>query len=294
MNQVDAIWAKDLAENDFVSQNPTYEAGALSYLFEECEFPCDTVGNMTYYVYNPLHHGADPTKKYPILMWFHGATNALAGEVRINYSGAELYASPKYQESMGGGAFIVVPFANEKRLENGEVVGGWAEEYIEPVKALFQKVCQTYENHISKRFVFGQSSGAHFNWEFTTAHPEVMDVSVIIAGRGVPSDEVLDKIEAQGVTLFIAHGKRDELISFEQEIAPRISKFERLKKCVCFFPEWVRNGDGGVASINFGIEMGQHCLINEMQSNLMLDNGQCMDERFPEGMTGWIRQMCEA
>ena len=227
-------------------------------------------------------------------MWLQGAGNSLAGNVRINYSGAELYASSKYQESMGGGAFIVVPFANEKRLEDGQLEGDWSEAYIEPVKEIFEKVCGTYEKFISKRFIFGQSAGARFNWLLTAVHPELMDVSVIISGRGIPSDEVLDTIEAHDVTLLVAHGKRDEMISFDEEIVPRLEKLQSLKKYIGFFPEWVRNGDGGVASINFGIEMGQHCLINEIQSNLMLDNGQCLDERFPDGLTGWIRKVCEA
>ncbi len=65
-----------------------------------------------------------------------------------------------------------------------------------------------------------------------------------------------------------------------------------MKNCVCYFPEWVRNGDGGAASINYGFEMGQHCLINQFQSNLLYDSGNPCDERFPGGVTGWIRSVC--
>ena len=46
--------------------------------------------------------------------------------------------------------------------------------------------------------------------------------------------------------------------------------------------------DKGIASIVGGIEMGQHCLMNAVQSNLMFDDGTPMDPRLPDGLTGWI------
>lgn len=52
-------------------------------------------------------------------------------------------------------------------------------------------------------------------------------------------------------------------------------------------------GDGGVASVNYGTEMGQHCMINQFQANLIYDDGRFYDERLPEGVTGWIRDVCE-
>ena len=34
--------------------------------------------------------------------------------------------------------------------------------------------------------------------------------------------------------------------------------------------------------------MGQHCLMNAIQSNLMFDDGTPMEPRLPRGVTGWI------
>ena len=61
-----------------------------------------------------------------------------------------------------------------------------------------------------------------------------------------------------------------------------------MKNCFIFIPEWVRNGDGGIASIFGGVEMGQHCLVNSMHINLMYDDHSPMDERLPNGVTGWL------
>jgi hypothetical protein len=86
-------------------------------------------------------------------------------------------------------------------------------------------------------------------------------------------------------------GKRDEINDFNSEVVPRLSKLSSLKNCFIFTPEWVRNGDKGIASINGGIEMGQHCLMNGIQANLMFDDGTPMDERLPQGLTGWIAEV---
>jgi hypothetical protein len=75
--------------------------------------------------------------------------------------------------------------------------------------------------------------------------------------------------------------------------AIRIEALEKLDNCICFFPEWVYNGDGGVSSVFYGFEMGQHCMINWIQHNLMFDSGKPADTRIPNGVTGWIKNVCE-
>ncbi len=103
----------------------------------------------------------------------------------------------------------------------------------------------------------------------------------------------MDKIVASGVKLLIAHGRHDEMATFDECIVPHMDKLSQLKNCICFFPEWVYNGDGGVSSVFYGFEMGQHCMINWVQNNLMFDNGTPADERLPGGVTGWICSICQ-
>ncbi len=47
------------------------------------------------------------------------------------------------------------------------------------------------------------------------------------------------------------------------------------------------------SSINYGIEMGQHCIINAIQGNLIYTDGTCYNEILPNGVTGWIREVCQ-
>ena len=98
---------------------------------------------------------------------------------------------------------------------------------------------------------------------------------------------MIDELERNGVTLFFADGIRDEIVSHEK-IEARRARMERMKNSFIYTPDWVRNADKGIASINFGFEMGQHCLMNGVQSNLMFLDGTPMDPRLPNGMTGWM------
>lgn len=285
-------WAKYMKDGEFISYYTTYKSKIYFDLFDKYVYPCEQSGDITYYVYDPIKHGAPADRKYPVLMWLHGASNALDGVKCIMCCGAEQYASPKYQKAMGG-AYIIVPLANEKRLENGNIEGTWSEVYSAPVKGIYDKVCAEHENNIGKKFVMGASSGGYFTWQLLEDYTDFFDGAIPISSGYVPSDEALDRISESGAELIIAHGRHDEMAPFDECIVPRIEKLKAMKNCICFFPEWVYNGDGGISSVHFGIEMGQHCMINWVQSNLMFDNGAPADERLPNGVTGWIKQVCE-
>ena len=285
-------WAKYMKDGEFISYYTTYESKIYFELFDKYSFSCEETRDITYYVYDPIKHGAPADKKYPVLMWLHGMSNALDGVKCIMCCGAEQYASPKYQQEMGG-AYIIVPLANEKRLENGNIEGSWSEIYSVPIKGIYDKVCRDNERNIGKKFVMGASAGGRFTWQLLEDYTGFFDGAIPISSGYVPSDEAIDRISGSGVSLIIAHGRHDEMADFYECIAPRIKKLESMKNCICFFPEWVYNGDGGISSVHFGIEMGQHCMINWVQSNLMFDSGVPADKRLPDGVTGWIKEISE-
>lgn len=138
----------------------------------------------------------------------------------------------------------------------------------------------------------GASAGGYFTWRLIEDYPQDFEGAIPIASGYIPEKESLKKIEEAGIRLIVAHGLHDEMAVFEKCMKPRQEDLQGMNHCICYFPEWVRNGDKGVASVNYGMEMGQHCLINQFQMNLMYDDGTCFDERFPNGVTGWIREVC--
>lgn len=284
-------WAKFMRDGEFISYSVTYKTRMYLELFDEYV----SAEGMTYYVYDPVKHGADPAKKYPALMWLHGMSNALDGVKCVMCCGAEQYASPKYQQKMGG-AYLIVPLAFEKRQADGNIVGSWGDDnynYSPMVKEIFDTVCEKSGKNIGKKFVMGASAGGFMTWKMLEDYGNYFDGAMPIASGYVPVDKSLDKISESGVNLLIAHGRRDEMAVFDKCILPYEEKFRSMKNTLCFFPEWVYNGDGGIASVNYGIEMGQHCMINWVQHDLMFDDGKPADERLKNGVTGWVREIAE-
>lgn len=285
-------WAKYLGDGEFISYENTYKSKIYFDLFDKYIQPYTETDDMRYYIYDPIKHGASPSKKYPCLMWLHGASNSLMEEGCIMCCGAEQYASPKYQLAMGGGAYIIVPLANEKRLEDGAISGTWSKEHSAPIKRIFDKVYAEHSENISGRFVMGASSGGYFTWQLLEDYGNYFDGAIPISSGYIPDAKALGRISESGVNLIIAHGRHDEMADFGECIAPRMNELSKLKNTLLFFPEWVYNGDGGVSSVFYGFEMGQHCMINWIQHNLMFDNGTPADSTLPNGITGWIKQVC--
>lgn len=290
IDHVKAPWEDELKPGDFVSYAPSYVGGEHRVKFDKCLYPCDSTGDITYYLFNPLKHGAKADGKYPLLIWIHGF-NCADGINAVTHSGGEQYASPAYQEAMGGGAFVLVPIANEKWV-NGKMEGDWSEKYFEPLATIIRNVQEKYFDNISKTLISGGSSGGWMSWIMAEKYTELFDICMPIASGYIPAKEELTRMAEAGLVTLVMHGKRDELCSFDENIVPRMDDLKNMKHCTLYFPEWVKNGDGGVASLNFGFEMGQHCLINQAQANLMYSDGTPYDERFPEGLTGWIKEVC--
>lgn len=283
-------WAKYLSENEFISYQTTYKTRAYLGLFDKYLYPCEETGDIRYYVYDPVKHGADKNKKYPVLMWLHGASNSLMEEGCIMCCGAEQYASPRYQQEMGG-TYIIVPLANEERTEEGWIKGTWDKIHSKPIKAIFDKVCEENKDNVSKKFVMGASSGGYFTWQLLEDYIGFFDGAIPIASGYLPSIDKIKEIIKGGTRLIIAHGRYDEMADFNECIAPFEKELISLPDTICFFPKWVYNGDGGVSSVFYGFEMGQHCMINWIQNNLIFDDGTPADERLKNGITGWVRSI---
>lgn len=281
-------WASQLPEGEFISYLPSFTGGAYFDLFDEYTYPCKETGDITYYVYDPVRHGADAHGRYPVLLWLHGATNSLNGKFCICNCGGEQFASPAYQNAMGG-AYLIVPLANEKTDENGRLTETFSEAYLQPLKNIVEHVCES--GHTGKIFAMGGSLGGYMTWKLAEAFPAFFDGIIPISTSYIPADEQLDTIARHNISVFVTIGQHDETLDFDQDIAPHISKMEALG-FLCYFPEWVKNGDGGVSSLFYGWEMGQHCMINQIQANLFYDDKTPYDPRLPEGVTGWIKMVC--
>ena len=286
MSEVYASWYDLVHEGDFISHGPTYPVGELFDLFHTGEYKYNDT-TLKYYWYDPREHGFEDDGKLTLLSFFHGTSNSLVGDVCINYTGAERYASESYQKTMGG-AFILIPVANEYRGDDGRVHGQFGPEYLESAHALVMDFIKEKTNGVGLRMLLGNSSGATFVLRLMETYMDDFDVVMPVGSDSIAEDKILDLYDEKGKCLFLAMCKKDEFHPYEEKLEARMPRIEKMNKVFIFTPDWTRNGDKGIASIDGGIEMGQHCLMNSIQSNLMFDDGTPMDPRLPNGVTGWI------
>ncbi|MBO4319935.1 MAG: hypothetical protein J5857_05645 [Treponema sp.] len=280
-------WADEIPEGSFISYSPTYKVGEYFDRFHK-----DSDGKLDYYFYDPTEHGFEKARKYPLLVIMHGTSNALEGDVCINYAGAEFYSKEEYQNTLGG-AYILVPLAPEYLGEDGMVHGHWPE--IE-TKTVYDLIYAFIKKHaepnggISKKAILGNSSGGAMSFKMSYDYPDFFNAVVPMGAPEIPDEKLFDLYDQNDVHLFFAMGKRDEGNTYEKDVVPMLPRMKRMKHCYIFTPDWVYNGDHGIASINFGFEMGQHCIINPMHCNLMFDDGTPMEPELPQGITGWLAE----
>ena len=229
-------------------------------------------------------------KKYPLIIFIYGATNALDGRKCIGHSGAEIFASEECQKKMDG-AFILVPLANEKREENGTLKDSWGPEYVSIIKKMADETIALYKNQISGVFLIGGSSGGYMTWAILEAYPNFFAGAMPVSIGYIPSSDILRELQKNNVQIVFAIGKHDEFGNFNENITSRINELKQYDNITCFFHEWVRNGDHGVASLYFEIEMGQHCIITQIQANLTYDDGTPYCNNLPQGITDWIKSL---
>ncbi len=285
-------WSGDIPEGSFVSCAPTYRLGTYFDRFVKDEYTDPSGLKLSYYFYDPAQQGYEVKPGRPILIFLHGASNALEGEICINYTGAEMYASDDYQKDLGG-AYILIPMANEYRGEDGRVKDTWNASYTEALFGLIREAIAKRTPGVGCKVLLGNSAGARMTFIMGERYPEYFNVLIPVGSTQIMPDEALDRLDDNDVRLFFASGLRDEFNDVPGTLEKRLPRLRKMKHFFQFTPEWVRNGDGGIASIVGGIEMGQHCLMNGVQANLMFDDGTPMDERLPHGMTGWLAGVFE-
>ncbi len=317
-------WAQCLQPGMTISQTPGYATGEYLSLFEERRFAAidDAVGELRYYVYDPTRHGWPEDRQYPVIFALHGAGNALAGKLAVNYAGMELFASPAYQQKMGG-AYIICPLANECRDELGRsqmtwmtpqapgVLTGYSDRLLSLMKghessriaalmgaesiytasllALLTEVREQF-SCAGRTLLAGSSAGGYAAWRLLEAAMERFDAALLMAPAYLPSERLLERLDQQGLPVLLCHGRHDELVPFSLTVEPHLSRYDAMRNVLTFLPELVFNRDGSVASNISGIQMGQHCINNAVQNDLLLEDGTPMCSFLPRGVTGWIRE----
>ena len=185
-------WANIIPKDSFISYSPTYKVGEYFDRFHKESFKPADFADLTYYFYDPSEHGFPKDKTYPLITFLHGASNALEGDVCINYAGGEFYAKDQYQKALGG-AYLLIPLANEYRDEEGRVKGGWGEI---PVNVLYELIDSFIKRkmggRISKNILIGNSSGAWMTFNMGNNYAWFFDALIPVGAGEIPDDKTLN------------------------------------------------------------------------------------------------------
>jgi predicted peptidase len=284
---------------DSLGRGPTHKDknNELLKLYDAYTFksPDDRVGDMEYYLYDPIAHGADASRTYPLIVVFHGANNGKAGVRCASDTDCAVYGGQEYQ-AMLGGAYVLFPKANEDSGPGGRAVGTWTTRdpntgtsiYIPTSAAIIEKIIK--ENKIDKNHVVigGTSAGGYMAWRFMAARPDLVKAAFLMAPANNPSDEELKMYDDMNIPIWIIHGKKDELCSFSRFTGPLMDKFAAMKNVRVSALETVRFGDRGIVTV---ANMGQHLALFCVGANMIYDDGTPYDVRYPEGFIGWLKSI---
>lgn len=289
-------------EKDFVGKGPTHKDSNfdLPKLFDEYTYSDAKVGDMKYYLYDPIKHGADPSKKYPMIVVFHGANNGKNGVICTVHTDCAVYAGAEYQKMMGG-AYILFPKANEGSEDNSEpVVGTWMTPdpqtgksiYVPAVTGIIKKVASDNSAIDASHIVVGgTSAGGYMTWHFLSENPELPCAAFLMAPAGNPTDEDLEKYDALNLPMWIIHGVQDEICLFDKSTGMNMEKFAKMKNVRVSPIQTVRYGDKGIVRMVVGVEMGQHLALFCVGANMIYDDGTPYDLRYPDGFISWLNDV---
>lgn len=157
---------------------------------------------LDYLLYTPADYGKDEGKKYPVILFLHGA-----GERGTDVNKVKVHGPPKL---LGGGTelavkdFIVISpqCPAEKWWEPNELI------------ALLDDVLAKHPQHDPNRvYLTGLSMGGYGTWDLATRHPSRFAAIAPICGGG---DARRAGRALRNMPTWVFHGEKDRVVPIEQ------------------------------------------------------------------------------
>ncbi len=148
---------------------------------------------MNHLVFLPQDYGKDPGKKWPLMIFLHGA-----GERGSDLEKVKTHGPPKVVEAKPDFPFVLIsPQCAERK---------WWEPAA--VNALLDKALATYSVDPERVYLTGISMGGYGTWATAMAYPERFAAIVPICGGGEPSGAA----RLKELPTWVFHGEQDKLV----------------------------------------------------------------------------------
>lgn len=166
------------------------ERGQEPKLFEK---EITITAKLGYLLSLPPGYEADAAKKWPLIVFLHGA-----GESGSDLDKVKVHGPPKL---IAAGSFdhpcIVVSPQCPGRGWNADMVG-----------ALIDDICRQYRVDEERIYLTGLSMGGFGTWALAAARPERFAAIAPICGGGNP----VDAIKLRGLPIWVFHGEKDNVV----------------------------------------------------------------------------------
>lgn len=167
-------------------------------------------GNQTlpYRLLKPRKLG--PDKKYPLIIFFHGAgERGTDNEIHIKHI-KETFLDPGNRENFP--AFVIAPQCPENTVwashdREGKMKPG-PSPLMEMAISLIDKIQKEFPIDISRVYVTGVSMGGYGTWDLIARFPNRFAAAVPVCGGGDPETATL----IQHIPIWAFHGSRDTVV----------------------------------------------------------------------------------
>lgn len=159
------------------------------------EFSQEITVTTKYLIFLPEGY-ADNDKKYPLMLFLHGA-----GESGSDLEKVKVHGPPKIVENKPDFPFIVVSPQSPGR--------GWQPEVL---NGLLDEVIAKYRVDADRVYLTGLSMGGYGTWTLAAAHPERFAAIAPICGGGNPDDA--DKLK--DIPMWVFHGAKDPVVPLDR------------------------------------------------------------------------------
>lgn len=154
---------------------------------------------LNYLLFLPEGYGSDPEKKYPMILFLHGA-----GERGNDLEKVKVHGIPKIVEQQKDFPFIAVSPQCPAR--------SWWSSEVEALNALLDNIVANYAVDLDRIYLTGLSMGGYGTWELAMEYPERFAAIAPICGGGDP--EEVSKIK--DIPVWVFHGEKDNLVKPEE------------------------------------------------------------------------------
>ncbi len=180
---------------------------------------------MPYRYYLP--EGYDSTKKYPVLVYLHGAGSRgedNKGQIRNDKHIFNTLLGEEYINNPDTQCIMIAPQLpryNDK--ENRYIDRAWSQgsynyneitpyEYAKHVHDIIAKVTEQYNGDTDRIYISGQSMGGYGCWYLAATYPEMFAAAVGLCGAGPVDAEGAGKMAEQNMAGRAFHGDKDTTV----------------------------------------------------------------------------------